>query len=1010
MRPLSTFTLISACFAGLFLTCYAPVLFQDRQFGFRDAAHVYYPLYQRVQQEWEQGRWPLWEPEENGGMPLVGNPIAAVLYPGKLIYAGLPYAWGARIYVVAHTALAFAAMLVLMKSWGTSWVGSGLSALAYAFGAPLVFQSCNVIYLVGAAWLPLGFQAVDRWVRLGRRWGLLELAVVLAMQMLGGDPQSAYLLGLSAAGYAVGLALARARANRRATASGADGPLRRDRSRRWFWVPLALFGFVSWFALTVYLAQWLPTVRPPKKDPPTPPIPWMPWMPMIVNAAWGLAGLAFLVYWRKRGRRFALGITGLGLVLSAALASALSAAQLFPVIEFMQQTVRAATAGPHDFYPFSIEPARLVEFVWPNILGVPFNGNTYWYDMIRLPGVRQKIWVPSLYLGGGTLVLALRALAFRKGGPPRVWLSVVVVVSLLASLGPYTSPIWMARVLATRSNQPGLHALTRGLGPLDAENCPPIRLDRFLRDGDGGVYWWLATALPGFRQFRFPGKLVTFTVLGLTALAGLGWDGLATGPTRRMTALVLAFLGLSVIVLAGVLIERSTILTAFRGFRVRSLYGPFDPDGGYAALVRGLVHALIVFGLGWIAIRLVRTRPLWAGAIALIVVSTDLAVANARYVLTIPQAVLETRPEVLRAIEDAERSQPAPGPYRIHRLPAWEPLSWPSTPSTHRVEELATWERTTLQPKYGITLGVEYTHTLGVAELYGYGWFFGAFRRTVETPEMAHALNVAIGRKVVYFPRRGFNLWNTRYFVVPVDAQGWNHEFRGYASFLLGSEVVYPNPDRFRGPEGAQAYKDWVDHHDFQVLRNRQEAPRAWVVHEARICRPVRGLSEDDRQDAIQEMIYADDPLWHDPNRQAFDPLTLAWVESDRHEELAAILRGGRPSRTESVKVTYPSPQRAELEATLESPGLVVLADVYYPGWELTIDGTPAPIYRVNRMMKGAAVPAGKHRLVYTYAPRSFRIGRVVSLLGLGVMAVLGVTFTLRPVDPVLLTHPQPRR
>ena len=55
-------------------------------------------------------------------------------------------------------------------------------------------------------------------------------------------------------------------------------------------------------------------------------------------------------------------------------------------------------------------------------------------------------------------------------------------------------------------------------------------------------------------------------------------------------------------------------------------------------------------------------------------------------------------------------------------------------------------------------------------------------------------------------------------------------------------------------------------------------------------------------------------------------------------------------------------------------------------------------------------MPAGKHRLVYTYAPRSFRIGRVVSLLGLGVMAVLGVTFTLRPVDPVLLTHPQPRR
>ena len=63
-----------------------------------------------------------------------------------------------------------------------------------------------MIYLVGAAWLPLGMHAVDRWVRLGRRWGLWELAIVLAMQVLGGDPQAAYLLGLAGVGYALGLA------------------------------------------------------------------------------------------------------------------------------------------------------------------------------------------------------------------------------------------------------------------------------------------------------------------------------------------------------------------------------------------------------------------------------------------------------------------------------------------------------------------------------------------------------------------------------------------------------------------------------------------------------------------------------------------------------------------------------------------------------------------------------------------------------------------------------------
>ena len=40
-------------------------------------------------------------------MPLLGNPTAAVLYPGKLVFAILPYAWGARTYVVAHSAWRF---------------------------------------------------------------------------------------------------------------------------------------------------------------------------------------------------------------------------------------------------------------------------------------------------------------------------------------------------------------------------------------------------------------------------------------------------------------------------------------------------------------------------------------------------------------------------------------------------------------------------------------------------------------------------------------------------------------------------------------------------------------------------------------------------------------------------------------------------------------------------------------------------------------------------------------
>ncbi len=123
------------CFLVLLLVCYRQVLFEDGQFAYRDAATFYYPLYLRVQQEWRAGRWPLWDPGQNGGEPLLGNPMAAVLYPGKVLYAVLPYAWAARVYVIAHTIIAFWGLLALGRSCGVSWVGSCLGGLSYAFGA-----------------------------------------------------------------------------------------------------------------------------------------------------------------------------------------------------------------------------------------------------------------------------------------------------------------------------------------------------------------------------------------------------------------------------------------------------------------------------------------------------------------------------------------------------------------------------------------------------------------------------------------------------------------------------------------------------------------------------------------------------------------------------------------------------------------------------------------------------------------------------------------------------------
>ena len=115
----------------------------------------------------------------------------------------------------------------------------------------------------------------------------------------------------------------------------------------------------------------------------------------------------------------------------------------------------------------------------------------------------------------------------------------------------------------------------------------------------------------------------------------------------------------------------------------------------------------------------------------------------------------------------------------------------------------------------------------------------------------------------------------------------------------------------------------------------------------------------------------------------------MAFIETDDAAPLAALRTQPSAGPTGSVAITKADPQRVELRATLREPGLVILADLFYPGWNLTIDGIAAPIWRTNRMMRGALVPAGTHTLIYVYRSEAIRLGAFVSIGGLIVLGGL---------------------
>ena len=930
-----------ACLTAFVVAFYGGVLFGGRQFAFRDSAHFYYPLYGRVQQEWSAGRLPLWEPGENGGTPMLGSPMAAVLYPGKIIFALVPYAWGVRLYTVGHEVLAFWAMVVLMRAWGVSGTGAILAGSSYAFGGVVLSDDFNIIYLVGAAWLPFGFRAVDGWLRMGRRSALLELALVLAMQVLGGDPESAYFTVLCAAGYALGLAR---------SGGGSDGGSP-ARGRPGSWGLGLVVVAIGWIWAGPALVPRIYGTGGRTGQ-------------LVVATTWVLAGVAYVAS-RRGGHRARLAAMFLGLTIAATLALLLAAVQVLPVLEHLAASMRWAASRPDDLYDSSLLPYRIVEWIWPNVFGTFTAGNHYWMPILPPAGAARPSPL-SLYAGALPLVLALGAAGFRGGPPWRAWMTTVALLSFWASVGEFAAPArWSAA------------------GPSATA-------------GDGSFYGFLATSLPALRLFRFPFKLLVFTALGLSALAGAGWDRVAAGVGRRRTiGVAIGLLAVTASCLASVVGLRARLVAAIAARELtHAVFGPLDAPAAVGEWLRGTGHGAITLTLSLIVLAGSVRRAGLAGMAAITLLVVDLAVANAHLVIAIPQVDFEKESAVLRAIREAERADPSPGPFRIHRLPSWVPIGWTQEPSTRRLRELVDWEIDTLQPGFGLIHGLSYVFSdeSDTGRSDDRRLFRPAF--LAADPQLAAALGVEPGWRVLYYPRGAFDLWGARYFIIPAYPGDWARDNRSYAAFLDQTDLIYPDTAAMADPAQIPARRRWLLTRDVQVRRNRSESPRAWVVHHARVIgdgKLIRSLGEPEpaSRDALIARIRSADPSSNDMR-------TTAYVETDDPGELRRHLAasGGPDGATDSVTVRYDAPTRVVIEARLGRPGIVVLADAYDPGWRLAIDGFAAPILRANLLMRAAAVSAGPHTLIYTYEPSFVRIGACASLAGLA--AIAGLFFWAR--------------
>lgn len=178
----------------------------------------------------------------------------------------------------------------------------------------------------------------------------------------------------------------------------------------------------------------------------------------------------------------------------------------------------------------------------------------------------------------------------------------------------------------------------------------------------------------------------------------------------------------------------------------------------------------------------------------------------------------------------------------------------------------------------------------------------------------------------------------------------------------VGDVLVPPTDPPLRAPGLRIAY----DGADATVYANDEALPRTWVVGAQEVAGSER--------EALDEVT--------DPG---FDPMAKAVVESDVKglPRQPGLLPAGS-SRIESY-----GPERVTLRARAARPSLLVLSDLHYPGWKATLDGRDVPIERTNYVMRGVSLPPGEHRVEFRYEPLSWRIGWIVSLLGLLALAAI---------------------
>jgi len=159
----------------------------------RDLGMWHYPVLREARSADPAGvdPLPLWTSALGTGRPLLANPAYALWHPANVLYLVLGFERAFNLYLALHVIVGGVGMLVLARRLGLDGASAFVAAVAFMLGGHVMSCTAQYPMIAPVAWAPWVLVAGVAATGDPRPGRVALLALMVALQLLGGQPEPA---------------------------------------------------------------------------------------------------------------------------------------------------------------------------------------------------------------------------------------------------------------------------------------------------------------------------------------------------------------------------------------------------------------------------------------------------------------------------------------------------------------------------------------------------------------------------------------------------------------------------------------------------------------------------------------------------------------------------------------------------------------------------------------------------------------------------------------------------